>query len=346
MEVFRNFILKWYPAVFLTALLLVLLTPISNLNLNPDSIAENFYGRKQLIGRFSDFRLWIGDRVFPRVIVGEDGWLVFSGEMGIEDYQNTFLLKPKIQFEIRERLNTLNSQLSARGIKLLVVIVPNKNTIYPEIMPAEIPVINPKSRLDLLSAFLKQAPDGVQILDLRPVLLEAKKERQIYYKTDTHWNDYGAYVGYKAIVTELQKTFPDMRVHPLEDFKYESLGMQSLDLAANTGSFTYQEESFNLIGVRSASYIPLDLKNGRQVLVSTMPNSTQPRAVIYHDSFFFGMIPMIEDNFSRAVYVPHYTGDTVWNLKWIDAQQPDVVIIEFAERYLEDLRRIAGSAQR
>jgi len=27
----------------------------------------------------------------------------------------------------------------------------------------------------------------------------------------------------------------------------------------------------------------------------------------------------------------------LWNLSWVDERQPDIVIIEFNERYLEDL---------
>ncbi|MFN8387050.1 MAG: hypothetical protein U0X92_11595 [Anaerolineales bacterium] len=61
--------------------------------------------------------------------------------------------------------------------------------------------------MDQVIAYLR-ANGKQQVIDLRPALLTAKSERQVYYATDTHWNDYGAYIAYSAIMNELRKTDP------------------------------------------------------------------------------------------------------------------------------------------
>jgi hypothetical protein len=46
---------------------------------------------------------------------------------------------------------------------------------------------------------------------------------------------------------------------------------------------------------------------------------------------------MLGEHFQRGIFVQNFSGGGIWNLSWVDEQQPDVVIIEFAERYLDDL---------
>ena len=58
---------------------------------------------------------------------------------------------------------------------------------------------------------------------------------------------------------------------------------------------------------------------------------------MYYDSFFFRVIPILAEHFHQGVLVQNYTGGGLWNLSWVDERKPDVVIIEFNERYLEDL---------
>ena len=47
--------------------------------------------------------------------------------------------------------------------------------------------------------------------------------------------------------------------------------------------------------------------------------------------------PCPAEHFHQGVLVQNYTGGGLWNLSWVDERKPDVVIIKFNERYLEDL---------
>ena len=56
-----------------------------------------------------------------------------------------------------------------------------------------------ESRLDQLVAHLK-AHSNLTIVDLREAHLDEKSRHQVFYRTDTHWNNRGAYVGYTQIM--------------------------------------------------------------------------------------------------------------------------------------------------
>lgn len=303
---------------------------------------STFWGQRKLIAQFADLRLSLGDRVFPNVLVGEDGWLIFTAERSMDDYQNSLELSDQQLARIIEKLAGLQSRLTERNATLLVVIAPNKPTIYPDKMPVGIEKLSEISRLDRLVGHLQQNLPGV-LLDLRPALADGRKVGEVYYKTDTHWNDYGVFLAYQAILGELAKTRLELVPYALEMFEFQETGPVTWDLAFNTGSVTLKESPLVIVPhfQNPAGYRELQV-GSRRVLMAWTANPQLPRLLMYHDSFgprLFGLLGM---HFSESVSVPHYSGRPVWSLSWIDQYSPDVVIIEFAERYLHDLETILG----
>lgn len=298
---------------------------------------SSFWGQRKLIAFAADLRLALGDRVFPNVLVGDDGWLIFTAEGSLDDYQNSFSFSDEQLFNITQKLTELRARLESQGITLLVVIAPNKPTIYPEIVPLEIERRAEASRLERLAVHLEKNLPGV-LLDLRPVLIEGRKTRDVYFKTDTHWNDYGVFLSYQAILRELQKSNPELAPYPLEMFNMVEDSSELWDLAANTGSVSLREP-FLKISPRFETGITTRQMDagGRRVYTSWLADESLPRLLMYHDSFGPRLFAMLGLHFSNSVSVPHYSGRPIWSLNWIDQQQPDVVIIEIAERYLHDL---------
>src|SRR5207302_6354416 len=73
------------------------------------------------------------------------------------------------------------------------------------------------SKLDQLVAYMK-AHSTVQVLDLRPALIEAKKAGVLFLKTDTHWNSLGAFIGCQQLADALSHDFPAIKPLLLEAF--------------------------------------------------------------------------------------------------------------------------------
>lgn len=329
----------YYQRIFIAVFLGMLIIPLRTLALDPNAIADSFYLRERLITWTTNLRLTLGDRVFPRVLAADGGWLVYIGEGDLDDYQKTDLFTEEELARFQQNLDALAEDYAQRGIALIVVVPPNKNTIYPERVPSQIPVIGDESKLDQLTAYL-QTHGKQQVVDLRPALLAAKAERQIYYATDTHWNDYGAYIAYSAILTELNKTHPLLAPRPISDFAVVVQEPAALDLARNIGTslLTEARVQFSPQFSRRTTYKNIS-PGGRRLTFSYHPDTNLPNLVMYYDSFFFNVIPLLGEHFHRGVLIQNFIGGGLWNLSWVDEHEPDVVIIEFSERYLREMMR-------
>ena len=326
-----------YPVVLIVIFLGMLLIPLRTLAFDPIAIEESFYTRGRLINLTANLRYKLGDRVFPKVVVGDNGWLIFTAEGDVQDFQKVEAFTEEELSTFQMDLDALSANYAERGITLLVVVVPNKNTIYPERVPSQIRVLGTETRLEQVASYLK-VHGQTQFLDLRPALREAKAEHEIYYATDTHWTGYGSYVAYAAIMNALQKTFPNLAPRPASDFKIVEREPEIMDLAGNIGTTLLPESKIQFapkFDLRTA-YKTINL-GGRRLMLSYNADDTLPDLVMYYDSFFFTVNPLLGEHFHQGVFVQNYSGGGLWNLSWVDERKPDVVIIEFNERYLEDL---------
>ena len=304
------------------------------------SLTSNFPFRKQMISFVTEIRLKIGDRVFQQTLVSDSGWLEFLQPVYMNDYQNIDTFKPANLQRIDELLEDFNTELSKRQITLLIVIAPNKATIYPENMPVQIQKAQAVSRLDTFLEYMdKHAPPI--FVDLRPSLLEAKQYDQIYYATDTHWNPIGAYYGYTAIMEALSVTHPQL--HQLELNKFtKTLSDRRSDLVNLMQSTSLTETSPELRSnfEREEQWIVLNNENP-PVKISLQPNSKQPRILIYHDSFGLALMQFLPNHFSEAAFVNiNVQEKDLFSYGFIDQVAPDIIIIEIVERALPRIEEV------
>jgi hypothetical protein len=269
-------------------------------------------------------------------VTGKNGWFFFTGEDSIADYQNVEPFKPGRLAKIQKNLDYLNKKLNSQGITLLVVIPPNKSTVYPQYMPEQIPVIGEKSRLDQFLEYMRKNNDTF-VVDLRPTLLDASKTQDVYYKTDTHWNDVGAYYGYVETVGALKTNYPLLTPHSISDFNYTYIGDSAHDLSLLMGFSTYTEENWVLI-----PNFKIQLKeektalhDGRYIRMVTNTNQQLPKLLVFGDSFYSSLAHFIEPHFGSVKTIPFTLDNQIWSLDWIQREHPNVVLIEIAERDLE-----------
>src|SRR3990172_201084 len=149
---------------------------------------DNLYKKDFLIGKVNLLRINIGDRVFPIALLGKDGWMEYTGDGNIDDFQN--LKKFTNIRKVVKRLTPFNQYLKSQGITLLIVVAPNKASIYPDKLAEQINSSPTHSRLDSLISYLEDNQLPVMV-DLRPALWTARQDQDVYYKTNTHWNGYG-----------------------------------------------------------------------------------------------------------------------------------------------------------
>ena len=281
---------------------------------------------------------WLHTSPSSKVVLGKDGFLFYTGDDAIEYYRSVrpFTLRDlaHCQLVLEER----QDWLMARGAHFLVVIAPSKETIYPEYMPARMNRVRSESRLDQLLAHLAAHSD-IAILDLRRPLLNAKTQIRVYDRTDTHWNGYGAYVAYQEIMSRVARWLPQAQPVPLSAFQLRSSLGPPGDLAELLGmEHVLTEEHISLLPLSPRAAIRVDpgellrlpFAQITQPIVRERPGPHLPRAVVLRDSFAIRLIPLLSEHFSRVVYLWEYRFD----LPVIEHEQPDVVILEIAERSL------------
>jgi hypothetical protein len=282
----------------------------------------------------------------PEVILGKDGWL-FLGSTGTLDY---FRASTPFRSQELERwqqmLENNRDMLAEQGIRYLIIIAPNKDTIYPEYMPDKITRVHNDTRMDQLLAHLREHSD-IEILDLRKPLKAAKLQEELYYKTDTHWNDLGAFIAYQQIIKQLAIWYPQFQPLPKSDFETRIMkekGEFDLTLLLGLGNFI-QEDTVQMRPLDASAYpidsnipfVPTNLKAGQQPSAWETGNGSLPRAVIFHDSFVAGHLQsFLSEHFSRtAFYHWQYRTQYEGTLAILEREQPDVVIHEFVERFLQ-----------
>ncbi|CAG0976627.1 hypothetical protein ANAEL_01488 [Anaerolineales bacterium] len=333
-------IAKIYSGVFSILFFSILLVQLFIPNFNLDSISEKFLWRMGLIKEFNAFRYAVGDTIFNGGLVGKDSWLFYTGDYSIHDYQKTELMGPSRLGYLVGMLESLDKQVTQNGGTVWVMIPPDKNTIYPQYMPHQIPVIGQTSRLDQLTDYLQKNTE-INLLDLRPLFIDVSQSSQIYYRFDAHWNCLGAYYGSNELLTQVSALHPEVQTRPLTDYKLGSMTDSTLDIARVMG-LELQEETVTLtpkFPIGSISYESYD--DSAAIMAAANSQTDLPTALVIHDSFYTECLnQFLEPQFSQVIF-SHYEKTKFSDyLKLIETEKPDVVIVEFAERHIEYFFRL------
>ena len=145
-----------------------------------------------------DYRLF---RKSEKVFIGRSGFLFYKSvvekdEVGIErmtasDWETLY-----------SRILRLNRVLASRGITLIMIPCPMKNSIYPEMVPPNAPRRPNPTNFQRYLAFLHAHPEIVT-LDPTPLLLNLKSSMQVFCRTDFHWTDGAAAYVARELVRKL-----------------------------------------------------------------------------------------------------------------------------------------------
>ncbi len=300
---------------------------------------DHFLLRENLIQFYGRIKvLWLSESS-AKVIVGKKGWLFLknSGDDNeLNYYRAVDPFTPKDLAEWKSAIEKRNNLLASHGIHYLLVIAPNKTTIYPEFLPESINRFRQESRLDQLIKYMK-LNSHVKILDLRASLRLAKANQLLYCHGDTHWNDLGAFIAYQEIMKSLTVWYPNLRSLSMSDFKLQT-GYCKGDLISMVG----------LIGIikdKTPELIPRiprraqetndgidksDLTGAYPQVATKLEILSLPKAVMFHDSFTDRLVPFLSEDFKRIVYVRRDSFDT----RVVEREHPNVVIQEIVERKL------------
>ena len=265
----------------------------------------------------------------PAVILGKWGWLYLANDNSLEDWRNIDPFTPQELEAWRRMLEARNDFCATRRIPYLFVVAPSKYDIYPEYMPDNLTRVRDECRFDQLLSYLSEKHSSVPVLDLRKPLLEAKKVTRVFQKTDTHWNDRGAWIADQAILEAVRQKVPAAGA-VFANFQSVTIRRPGMDLAGLLGlNDVLTEESLEL-----RPRIPLRLPHVEQNRVEPITIDAkqpgQPTIVMFRDSFMTSALPFLAETFGREVYL----WEDGFDPAIIEAEHPDIVIQEIAQRKL------------
>jgi alginate O-acetyltransferase complex protein AlgJ len=337
-----------YSFIFLSIFLGSLLFPFVTVSGGLTGLLDGFRGKTRLINANTESRLALGDQVFNRTIVGHDAWLTFTDGFALTSYQNVQPFSTSELNNIQQSLENFRDQVQADGSVFLVVIAPDKQSVYPEHVPVTIPRLSGPTRLDQLVTQLANSGGSSPLLDLRPVLLEAKKTYPVYYATDSHWTPVGAFFAYQTMIETLQASYPNLSPHLITDYNIVTSEPVLHDMPGIIGSKSLVESPISLVPKYQplASIATIDVPSQwgpLQLYFSRTEDPSAPTALVFYDSFFPSMLPFVAEHFSRAIYINYVATPQISYITWYKQFQPDIVIFEFTERNIYAIPELFGN---
>ena len=153
--------------------------------------------RTTLIATANSLRYLLTGGGGDQVRVGSGGWLFLADELRFDTDGNANL-------NTRAKLFGGASQgLDRQGVKLVIALVPDKARLYSgRLISGHYPAYNLSRYEDALAAIRKQ---HVTVVDLLAPLTAAASQGQVYYSSDTHWNQHGAQVSADAVALGVRK---------------------------------------------------------------------------------------------------------------------------------------------
>lgn len=280
------------------------------------------------------------------VIKGLDGWYFLNEPDMLKDFQGRIhLTRPQLQSWLATQ-NEKNEWLNSQGIRYMLIVSPDKQSIYPHLLMEHAMSVKGTSRFEQLIEYTEGSLPGY-MLNLHALLQPEKYDRPLYYKNDSHWNKFAAYIVFRSMLERISAWFPE------ESFETEfAFTADKTGIGGNIGkggdlvymlmqpdlTETYpQMAPFKRCGsYKTVQYKLSNVKQipGRKSFVRRCEGKNL-RAVVFRDSFFVQLEPMLSQNFQEIVYL--WKDYDQKNIEEILVNfKPDIVIESIVERNLFD----------
>lgn len=282
-----------------------------------NNFTNGLFGRTKLIALNTELTSIITGGTYiesTQVLMGKNNMFFYKTELDghpIWDYMGINHFSDEELSAIAQNLTAARDHLNEKGIEFYVMCVPNKEIIYEENMPDTIARVNEISRGEQLDNYLEENTDLVYVYP-KEALLAEKENTQLYYSTDSHCNQKGAFVNMQELFSEVYGTKATLDSVEFEVHDTEYTG----DLAAMAGlSDKYKIDTVYVFDTESAD----KAQYNDQVL-------------LFIGDSFGGFLSAVSEGYYKEVIWKHPDS---FEYSMYEEYDPDVVIWERAERYCE-----------
>lgn len=336
--------------------------PIINHLRNNTKSNTDYFNTDYFEGRLNYFfyKVFAKSLVPEKVVVGKDDFLFLGNSYArvLSKSQNLIQKQISETEKVVASLKKLQQWYEQRNIKFLTVVIPNKHTVYESKLPYWAKY--QKDSQNLTNAFIDKAREmDIHLLDLRNAMLKAEKKysKNIYYVTDSHWNMYGAGIGYEETMRALNDVYNQKyKTQTYKVLTQPSEGKGSIRLLkANTFKtfgidettiYEFEEDKIICIGeikqnplelakcVEKSNYV-FNIHRGSKYFISDGALNSES-LLLMGDSFTMQNSKLFDRTF-QTIWKFHYnefSGDDLFD--FVNDKKPDIVIYQIVERALYD----------
>ena len=269
---------------------------------------------------------------YPGEKIGKDNWLFLLPADNVRKAQNNNLYTYEQMAYFVKRLSAITSYYAVKNIEFCMMAFPHKIELYSDYLPDTIIKINKQSLIEQAKEYLENNPYFDFQAPIQP-FLDAKKRMLIYSKAadNAHWNNYGAFIGYTLLMSQVKKHIDEIRILTTYDFNIISFKRDTYragKIFTNETDYEFELRKPAQV-ISSKSYLfdigfqSVDMYKSYNYFSNV--DDSLPRAIIIGDSYIWMfMLPWLAESFSEMVFI-NYT-DINQLPKLIDKIKPDIVI--------------------
>lgn len=293
---------------------------------NPLEISIFDSEKKQVLG--TPKKIETNQSELNKILIGKSGWLFLDNDSNdnLAFYNEDKPLNSAVISGWREE--TVRRHLTADKInaKICSIIAPEKTHLYNKHLPDnfkkhESPILKRFKNDKILSHYI--VPTFSRDID------DFGKEKELYYKGDSHWNFYGAYHAYLDIMSYLglenealkfKENFRSSKHYLAGDLITKTLGV-NVELVEHISP---KNTNYH------CTYRNSQHTTGRVEEYLNDKASNQSRVIIFHTSSIDWMKPFLLSHFGHVKLIWNKTID--WDL--VVSFNPEYIIYQTNERFL------------
>lgn len=278
-------------------------------------------------------------------IIGSDyqGFVVDE----LNDRTGANILTEKQVESVKKRISERVSYLNDIGCELIYLIIPTPMHVYPELVPDRFPLNTGITRTQQFEKTAVEA--GAVVINLYDLFVEHKNDEfKIFHKTDTHWTQYGAYLGYRELMSYVSQKWPDAAGRGQDEVEFYKKQVEIADLAEHTEmdqKLLHENATFMRLLFETknnpeifhprTNRLTHDLCSQDHITTSSQTALNLPRAYVMRDSFGTPIYSLISDAFKSVNWKSMWSYE--FNKKDISSFDPDYLIYIITERNIGNI---------
>lgn len=307
---------------------------------------DHFYGRNFLINIFSNIKYFL-NKIYENenvIYFKKNNWMFYKKDDSLNIFQNRTLFSEKELKSISDNLSSINNFAKKYGKHFYLVIPPAKNKVYGEFFTSANKIRTDEfSKVNQLIKYLKENTDIKVIYPLN-TFLNNKDKTYLYYRHDTHWNQYGAYLAYLEIINEIKNDIPYISPFEVVNFEKKLARVIDKDLERFLMLKNIKNDNYEyLVPVNFHSTFKNRERNTnsyKHTYFNENYNQTKGiKLMTFHDSFTYDLSYFYENTFSEIKYK--------WDFIISDEDKNDIInndfdiiILECTERFINILMNV------